>query len=186
MPSNNDGTDKKEGVGSAIYSGVAMYGRFRAVIGAIMGTIIALVLIIIGVVRLKDRRTATATMTVVSASCAKRVQSDKRGDTYTDYVCIATVSYRASNGGQYVVSNVNIAAPSPLVPDALITLRYDPANPADVIQDSTPRALGWGLIAGGILVGAISVGVAVMTFKSKEFAAVSGAVGIADTLVHGR
>jgi hypothetical protein len=45
---------------------------------------------------------------------------------------------------------------------------------------NTDPVHGWGMIFGGLLIGSISVGIAVLTFKSKTFAEVEGVFGVMD------
>lgn len=155
-----------------IYSGVATYGRFQAATGAIIGVIIAIVLVIIGASRLRDTHTATARMTVTAATC-NPLPTQPNGQS-SGYACVVAVSFTAADGRQYAAPQVSVTSQTPLAVGMAVALRYDPANPADVVQELPPRALGWGLIGGGAIVAVGAVGAAVLAFKSKGFAAVEG------------
>jgi hypothetical protein len=163
-------------IGDDVYTGVAVYGRIRAVLGAVVGIVIMLTLIVIGTVRLRDPHTATAMMEITAATCysVKNAQGHPTG-----YSCDISVRFLAADGRWYVAPHVGAASAAPLSVGKTIALRYDPAHPASVVQETMPRALGWALIGGGLLVGGGMTALAVLSFKSKGFAALEGAAGIA-------
>ena len=166
-------------LGSEVYTGVAAFGRFQAVIGAIVGVIIAIILIIIGSMRLRDKHTASALMKITSVKqCTQQTQTDNQGNTSVNYACTIAVSFTASNGKTYSNPSVSVISTKPLSTGMAITLRYDPSSPSSIVQEASPKALGWGLIGGGILIGGLAIGAAVLSFKSKGFAAVEGTAGL--------
>lgn len=172
-----------KGIGSGIYSGVALYGRFQAVLGVVIGVIISIILISYGISRLHDPHTSDAQMNITEVSaCNQQMISGNKGNTYAQYSCNISVSFIASNGNKYNVSNINVNSSVPLKVGMSIYLRYDPSNPSSVVQEISPRTLGWGLIAGGILVSAIAIGIAVLSFKYKGFAAVEGTASLASSI----
>jgi hypothetical protein len=162
-------------IGSDVYTGVATFGRVQAVMGAVIGVIIALVLILIGAAKLRDPHTAAAAMTVTSSACD--AQTDPT-DGSKSWLCTVDLQF-TYQGRIYNARQVRVVSASPLNAGATITARFNPRDPAGgVVQEPSPRALGWGLIGGGLAVGAIGVTMAVLAFKSKGFAAVEGSVGI--------
>ena len=168
-------------IGSGIYSGVAMYGRFQAVIGVIFGVIISIILVSVGISKLHDPHTAAAQMTITDVSgCSQNTVNTKKG-TIINNLCNISVAFNASNGKRYTVSGVEVVWPTPLKIGMLVNLRYDPANPTSVVQEISPRALGWGLIGGGVILSAITIGIAILSFKSKGFAAVEGTASLANS-----
>jgi hypothetical protein len=94
------------------------------------------------------------------------------------YECVVAVAFTATDGRTYVVSSVTVTASVPLAVGAMVALRYDPNKPTSIVQEPSPRLLGAGLIGGGVLLGGVAIGLAVLTFKSKGFAAVSGTAGL--------
>lgn len=168
---NNGGSS----FGSTLYTGVATFGRFEAVIGAIFGVIIAIVLINIGIGKLHDPHTATAQMTITESVCGE--MQPQNNSSVNEYGCNISVFFDV-NGTRYTIPNVSVTSQTPLKPGMFITLRYNPSNPTSVVQEISPRALGWGLIGGGSLLGIGTVTIAVLTFKYKSFAAVEGTLGI--------
>lgn len=153
-----------------------MGGRFYSVIGAIIGVIIMIIMIMIGYSKLKDKRTSVALMTVKSATCVQ-LPPTGQGSTPGGYSCNVIVTFTTPDGNTYTPKNqIKVTSATPLAPGDTIPLRYDPKNPIDVAQEISPRTLGWGLIGGGILLGSLSVGAAVLSFKSRGFAAVEGSL----------
>lgn len=160
-------------------NGLAIGGRFYSVMGAVVGVIVMLIMVIIGVSRLHDKRTASALMTVTKVTaCNQQTITDRNGYTSVNYLCSVLVKFTVGGNVYTSPQSVNVTVPAPLANGDAIKLRYDPNNPTDIVQEVNPRALGWGLIGGGVFFGALSVGVAVMTFKSKGFAEFEGAAGL--------
>lgn len=165
--------------GKMAVNGLAIGGRFYSVMGAVVGVIIMLIMVIIGVSKLHDKRTASALMTVTKVTaCNQQTVTDRNGNTSVNYLCSVLVKFTVGGNVYTPPQSISVTAPAPLANGDAIKLRYDPNNPTDIVQEVNPRALGWGLIGGGVFFGALSVGVAVMTFKSKGFAAFEGAAGL--------
>jgi hypothetical protein len=176
----------EKSIGSDIYTGVATYGRFQAVMGAIIGTIIALILIFVGIVKMRDLHTFAAMMTVGAVNnCSQQTQKTNNQTTIT-YICSVNVTFIAADGKTYSAKNVTVSAPNPVSMGDSLPLRYNPNNPSDVVQEISPKLLGFGLIGFGLTMGVLSIGMAVLTFKSKGFAAVEGTLGVAESLLHRR
>ncbi len=150
------------GLGDALYSGAAVYGRFQATVGAILGVIIAVILILVGIVGLRNVHTKTVTAKVTAASC-----SGAKGKR----TCQVTVTYVA--GGEPHTATLTLDQ-SASVGDA-VSVSYNPANPKDVVARLPSHAADWGLIGLGVLVGGAGLAFAAATYKSKGFAAASGA-----------
>lgn len=166
-------------IGSDVYTGVAAFGRVQAVIGAVIGVIIALIMIIIGVSRLRDPRSASASMVVTSSACD--AQTDP-SDGSKFWSCRVDLQWEY-RGQTYNARGVQLDSPTPLRAGSTVTARFDPKNPANSVrQEPSPRALGLGLIGGGLAVGALGVTMAVLAFKSKGFAAVEGSLGVLSAL----
>jgi hypothetical protein len=157
--------------GKTAETGLAMGGRIYSVMGAVVGIIIMLIMVIIGFTKLRDKHTASAPMTVTSVTaCSQRTTSDGQGNSTSDYVCGVAVSFTIGGKTYASPQPINVSSPVPLVAGNVITLRYDPSNPTDITQEASPRTTGWMLIGGGVALGALSVGIAVLTFKSKGLA----------------
>jgi len=169
--------------GSVAYTGLATVGRVRAVIGAIVVFIITIILIFAGAATLKSPHTGSAAMTVTKVhTCTTSVQSDGKNQT-TTVNCVVDLVYTL-DGQQVAPTNVRYSSSVPVQVGQTLNLRYDPAHPLDVKEMPNPKLVGWGLILGGIIISAISITMAVFTIKSKQFAAIQGSVGIAQSLMH--
>jgi len=165
--------------GKMAVNGLAIGGRFYSVMGAVVGVIIMLIMVIIGFSKLHDKRTASALMTVTKVTaCNQQTVTDRNGNTSVNYLCSVLVKFTVGGNVYTSPQSVSVTVPAPLANGDAIKLRYDPNNPTDIVQEVNPRALGWGLIGGGVFFGALTVGIAVMTFKSKGFAAFEGAAGL--------
>ena len=164
-------TGGNDSLGSDIYKGSAVFGRVYATIGAVIGIIIAIILIFMGMKKLRDPHTATVTATATKVSeCSKSAQQNQA----PTYSCEIVATYTVGNK-QYVES-VSVSRATPVAQGSTITLRYNPQNPASVVYEMAPKVEGRALIGVGLLIGGITTGIAVLTFKSKGFAAGYGAV----------
>ena len=168
------------GFGSDVYTGVATYGRIRATIGAIVGVLIALMLIIIGIVLLQNRHTAEALVTVTAVRSCGNSMSTSNGVPVVN--CSVSVAFTTDAGVAVTASGVNVSGTAAVAVGDTMYLRYDPKNPKDVRQTVSPRLAGWLCIGGGLLVGGGSVLNAYFTMKSKTYAAVDGSLALAGDL----
>jgi hypothetical protein len=170
------GGDEVAGVtGGSYESSSASFGRVYSVFGAIVGTIIAIILVCIGISRLRDPHTFTATATVVAVtSCQANTQNPQNGAP-TSYSCVVSAVYTVG-GGIHAVKGLAVARSSPLQVGSTFTIRYDPSTPSDAVYELSPRGLGWGLIGFGLLIGGVAVGIAVEAHKSEGFAAGYGTI----------
>jgi hypothetical protein len=158
------------GAGDDVYTGAAVFGRVYATIGAIIGVIIALILIIAGYSKLRDPRTSKVNGVVTKLTgCTPPSKQD------SDYECVGDVSYTVA-GKKYVLNGLKFSSATLPKVGGSVALQYDPKNPSNATHELPPRATGWGLIGGGVLVGALTVGIAAVTYKSKAFAAGYGAI----------
>jgi len=165
--------------GKTAASGLAAGGRVYSVIGAVVGVIIMIIMVIIGFTKLRDKHTASAPMTVTEVlACNGQSISDGQGNVSVNYVCSVLVTFTIGGKTYTSPQPVSVTAAAPVAVGSLVTLRYDPNNPTDIAQEASPRSTGWMLIGGGVALGALSVGIAVMTFKSKGFAEFAGAAGL--------
>jgi hypothetical protein len=155
-------------VASGIQSGV----KFLAVWRAFGGVIIMLVLVMIGSSILEDKHTASAPMTVTSVTGCTR-QPDG------SYLCAVTVSFKTPDGKSYTPPTLSLNQPAPLTVGTVISLGYNPKNPNDVNTGvPPPKMVGRFLIVGGLAIGGLTVGLAVLAFKPKTNAAFKGVNGI--------
>jgi hypothetical protein len=166
--------------GRAAASGLAAGGRIRSVIGAIIGVIIMVIMVAVGAEKLRDKHTASALMNVVSVAACSQVQTARADRSVSvHYVCGIKVSFGTPDGRSFSPpQTITVSTPAPLAGGDTISLRYAPSDPNDVVQELPPRAVGWMLVGGGVALGALSVGMSYLAFKSKAFAEFEGAAGL--------
>jgi hypothetical protein len=162
-------------------SGLAAYGKFRSVVGAITGVIIAIIMVLIGFLMVNSPFKAAANMVVTKVVTCNRHVATSPGahsapSAHVAYACVLDVHYKTAAGVAVSVANVPYSSGSPVVPGQVLRLRYEPKNPQDVMQTPSPK-MGWELIAGGCLIGALGVGTAWLSFRDRHFAEFEGAVG---------
>ena len=173
-------------LGSEVGTGLADYGRFRAIEGLIIGLLIALILIIAGYIMTRDKETASALMTVTAVTSCEPVTSISQNQQMggygvtntisTTYNCVVDVSF-SSTKGIIDAKNVSVVSKTPLTVGSVVSLRYNPNQPTTVSQEMNPE-WGYALAGLGVLIGLGSVGMTFWTYHSKNVAEVQGAVGL--------
>lgn len=163
-----------------IYTGVAAYGRFRAVIATVMGTIFGIALLIGGVVLIKrkTRFTETTGATVISEPACVQYHDQNT----PKWKCTnIQLSYQI-NGKEYTL-NANSDGAIRYSKGLPISIYYDPTNPANssLVSDNV-KIFGWILLAVGILVLVSAWIWLVIALKFKVAAAASGASGVIGTI----
>jgi hypothetical protein len=159
-------------LGSDLYSGAAVYGRIVTTIGAVIGLIIALILIVVGIEKLRDPRTARTTGSVTKvASCHKQAPPQKGEPAM--YACIVDVAYLVG-GTKYSLTNIATRTDKPLAVGSSISLQYNPKDPSDATSEAPPHLLGFGLILGGVAIGGVTTLIAWLARRYKGFAAFEG------------
>ena len=164
-----------------VYSGAASYGIFRALLSAIGGTIIGILLIWLGVyiVKLPDKTSIQGIITQVngatgpSATCPYSLINKS-----ISYSCQYTVEYVYQ--GQKYTQNLSYNGPTPYSIGQPITVYVISDNPQDAsFSQGAPSGIGWALIVfGAFVIG----GGWFMYWASKKWkivAAAQGAQGIA-------
>ena len=154
-----------------VYSGAAILGRVYSTIGAIISVTIALIIIIVGISILREPYTMKVTSEVTRVS---NYMTETQNGNIT-YTCTISATYTVS-GQKYAISGVSVSRSTPITEGSMITLYYNPLNPCSAIYEPFPQKIGWGLIGFGLLLGGLSVGIAVITYKSKGVAAAYGVV----------
>jgi len=117
----------------------ATFGRVYSVIAPMIGVIIAINCIFLGVSKLHDPHTSTATATVTKAT--SRVTSSQNGATSYTYVVDATYPV---GGHKYRATGLTVEQSSPLQVGSTLTPHYDPSNPQSGVYEQSPRGGGLG------------------------------------------
>ena len=137
---------KKQIMGAEIYHGTADFGKTTAVISAVIGTIVCIVLIGFGIYVLvhKSKHTATAVGTVDSATCNPFFT-----DNYLpQYNCTLRITY---DHQEHTIKDSSSAIS--YNPGDSVSVYYDPNNPSDAsLERDIPKVVGWVLITTAVVV----------------------------------
>jgi hypothetical protein len=180
MSDSSDSSDSK--VGSAIYTGVATFGRVQSVIGLIVATMIALVMILVGIVVLvSSSHWSAAAMTITGVhECGSTSPADASGKTTKNIpYCVVDVAYSAAGEARTatgVTYRYTDGMPAPRVGD-VVEMEYNKKTPSLVRSSGRAVGLGWGLVGLGLFVAVLGGVNTYFTFKSKGYAAVEGTMG---------
>jgi hypothetical protein len=158
---------------------VVMYGRYQAIVGAVVGTLIAICMIIgsVFLIKAKSERTATSTATVVtgSAPCTSSTVNNN-----LVWSCSSLkISYIAN--GKPLSAIVGINSSENYTVGRTLTVYYDPNNASDVSASSdinTKHTIGWVLIPIAILILVGSWAWLYITIRNSDMAAIGGVEGI--------
>lgn len=148
------------------------FGEAYSIYGAIVGTIVSIIMIIIGalLLRRKDLYTKHVQGRVMSASCTPSGQQ---------FSCSMHVHYIV--GGKHYSGVVSTTNSTPYSSGQTIELAYVPSDPSkvEVYSSITPHMIGWGLLAVGILILVASWLNVWLAKRYKGYAGVEGVGGIA-------
>lgn len=175
---------KSKGLGSEIYSGAAEFGRIRAIMGVIFGTIIGIACIIGGIVLIIKKVMLNATImgTIVSIpSC--REYTDKNSNFIYD--CNGIFVEYTLNNTKYTLTNGNTRGGLKYKKGDKIKVYYQSNKPsnASLLSDNTHIA-GWIILVVGVLILAGSWFWFIMAMRYKFVAAAEGVAGAADLVAN--
>lgn len=150
--------------GSAVYSGLATYGRIRSIITLVVVGIFCLVFLVLGIslARKDPSKTSktTAKVTVITPNLYKYTYNvDKK-----EYTGVANTSVN----GNYVGKTIDIY--------------YNPHSPGESREGKSKRTIGFILIVASILILSVTALITYFTMKSKTFAAIQGGADIVNSL----
>lgn len=182
----------KTNLGSEIYSGAASFGRFRAFVGVIIGTLLGLALIVGGIVAIshKIKRTSTVTgypvdnrtLEILPGGIPKcGVITDKNNTTYD---CNFTLKYeinddKSDTGKFYLFHTTSFHETSDINYSGMhsVPLYYNPKNPGDAsLTKDDFHTVGWVMIAFGLFV-LIASWISLWVVLHYKFAAAASGVG---------
>ena len=157
-----------DNIANSIYQGSASYGRFMAIVSAVIATILSLILIGIGVAynRSVSNYSKNTSGTIVGKSCSPSTKQNQGSCTYT-------VSYSDENGNK--IDNATFSTQSDMPLESQVLISYDPTNKTDIrlTKDNT-TTIGYGMIFGGILIVLFAWGWVWITRKYEFAASASG------------
>lgn len=169
---------KQESLGSEIYSGAAGFGRIYAWISAIIGTVTAIGMIIIGIYIIQHKShllSVNGKVTKASYDCSTQTQNKS-----TTTTCKFDVTYSV-NDKNYTKT---FSSTDILSVDEIVTIWYDPNHPEQGEYNPVPVGIGWALI---IFAAFILIGVwfwVWLTGRYKFAAASSGAAAAINLIRH--
>lgn len=175
----------------SVLSGLQTYGRWRTYLGAGIGVLVLLALIVAAIFvarnAIKDPHDKSVIGTLTNVVCTSQPKTittgsgkDQKTTSMTVYNCKAHVTYTV-NGKTYGKDLTFGESSTPYSENQSVTIHYNPADP----QDSTPSPpiheyWAFGAIAVGIsLIVAVIAG-AVFVTRSKTLSGLAGAAGAVD------
>lgn len=162
---NMDGSDDQ------IYTGVATFGVIMSDIKAVVGSIVGIIMIIIGIFFMfkKSFRTNTLVGTIKTSNCSEIIENNN-----INYNCDFSVEYNINGKIQSKPFTDTNSYKKYTVNDT-ITLWYDPNNNTNIgIMSDNLHSLGIGLIILGIIIIIFSILLAYLSNKYKPVAAAEG------------
>ena len=158
--------------------GLAVYGKIRAVIGAVIGTIVCLMLFGLGIYLLNkdvpEMGKVTATYVDVEGMCERQTKDNK-----IQHVCSLNLTYTV-DGKTYekfltVTSSVNYKAKL----KKEIDIYYNKSNPESISADPSfpTKTVGWVLVIVSPIALIVNLVYTYIVLKNKSFATVMGGVG---------
>jgi hypothetical protein len=162
------------------------YGKIRAIIGAVIGSIIALIILSVGIfmVAKKDPYDTDINGTITKSTCTQKQIKSKTSSSgirsTTTYIleCILEVSYVVNNT-TYTKTFVKTEN-NPQNVGSLIELQYISQNPNNVrLKEIKSKYLGFGSITSAVLLIVIVWMAVYFTQKSKYFSATTGSLSFA-------
>ena len=174
-------TKHKESTGEEIYSGTATFGRIMAVVGVVISTIAALIMIPLGIYFIvhKTKLVSTTNGTVHSVSCVAKIHHDDDDDDDDDdtieYDCSLTVNYKVGNNSYSI--NTNTTSTAQYKEGDTITVYYDPNNPSNAALDAdNTHVIGIIILVIGIIVPLVAW---IWWYFARKYKAVAAAGGVA-------
>jgi hypothetical protein len=162
------------GVASAIYKGSASYGRFIAIISAIIATLIGIALIVMGVNHniSVSKRSYTANATVISKNCSN---SSSNSSSNNSNLCEYTINYKDENGN---MNNATFSTTNEYLLNSIIPISYG-ENKSDVMPSKdNKKSTGYGMMVFGIILTLLAWGWVWVT-RTYEFAASASGISSA-------
>lgn len=170
-----------EDLGNKIYSGAAEYGKFKASIGAVLGTIIGIGMIIFAIIAFTHKTKFTAKTTGISIDHENKPRPvpnciwkyNGRGNTRVDYSCHFKLKYKVEDTEYVKIFDTNNS--TNYSGENEIIVYYDPKNPfnSSIYKDNY-KLIGYILLGFGLFLILVSwIGLWV-TRKYKFAAAASG------------
>jgi hypothetical protein len=164
-----DGADQT--MSEDLYSGVSTFGVIMSDIKAVVGIIVAIILISLGIyfVRSKSHRTSTVDAVLSNTNCV----NSNNGSTMSNFDCSFDATYTID--GKEFKKHFNTPQSNYKGNNDTITLYYDPSDNNDISPSSDNlHFIGWFLIVFAVIIAISSILWAFLANKYKPVAAASG------------
>lgn len=175
---------EKPGVGEEIYSGAASFGVFWALLGAVMATIVGIILIIAGIYILaskSDRNSASATVVAINGQTNGSCQ--KTQDNPVQYQCTVSVKY----DGWKDPIDINYSGNNSYYVGEKLTIYVKKNDPSDAtLNPPVPKWFGIIAIVVGLIIPAVAWFWYWASRRWKFIAAAEGASGAFKIISGGR
>ena len=161
------------GIASTIYGGSASYGRFIAIVGAIIATIIAIFLIGGGIKfnTSVSNYSSTSSATITGKNCTNQGQGQGQGQGQKE--CIYTLKYIDTDG--ILIENVILKSQLDMQINSTITISYNPSNKTDIrLTSENTKETGYVMIGIAIIILLFAWGWVWVTRKYEFAASASG------------
>jgi hypothetical protein len=155
-------------IATSIYQGSASYGRFVAIIGAVIATLLSLFLIFFGIkfANSVDLYIKSTPATITGKSCTPG-EKNQQGS------CLYTLSYFDENGQK--IENVTLTTSADMPLNSQMNISYNPANKTDIrLTSENTKGTGYMMIFIGILISGFAWGWVWITRKYEFAASASG------------
>lgn len=189
MLSQTFSSARQMGVGKKIYSGTAGFGRVTSWIRAVVGTLLAIVLIVVGaaLIRHKGKLSETTDGTVKSIAGGACVPQKDPNES-TQYQCSGMVITYNVGGKSYSITVSETGNTNYVVGQTNVSIHYDPNDPKTAsLYSDDDRVPGYIALCFGILI-LFGVWINVyLTSHYKSYAAVEGVatgVGMLSDVMH--
>ena len=159
------------GIASTIYGGSASYGRFIAIVGAIIATIIAIFLIGGGIMfnTSVSNYSSTSSATITGKNCTNQGQ----GQGQSQKECIYTLKYIDIDGT--LIENVILKSQLDMQINSTIMISYNPSNKTDIrLTSENTKTTGYVMIGIAIIILLFAWGWVWVTRKYEFAASASG------------
>ena len=136
-----------EGIANTIYKGSASYGRFMAIVGAFIATLLSLILIFFGFkfANSVDLYNKNSTATITGKNCNKSNNNNNQSS------CLYTVNYVDETGA--TIQNVNLTSSSDMPLNSQLMISYNPSNKTEVrLTSENTKSTGYMMIFFGIII----------------------------------
>lgn len=157
-----------DNIANSIYQGSASYGRFMAILSAVIATILSVILIGMGIAynRSVSDYSKSTFGTIVGKNCSVSTKQNQGTCTYT-------VTYNDELGNK--IDNVTFSTQTDMPIQSQVLISYNPTNKTNIrLTNDNTTSIGYGMIFVGCLIVLFAWGWVWITRKYEFAASASG------------